>query len=228
MFKQFYDFMSSNIDFSAYWQGFVNVLPLIAKIAPILAIITFIINIPTFYARLRGIILRIEVKRFTLVERDPGLVDFQLNICLHASHGKAVIKGVYLVNIDEFHLLYNEPICLYNEPDNNQPSNKAIIKLAMPMIDFQFTQLVEDKFEELLKSKLNQSQLDILGLEIPEKSFKCLTIAGRLKGRIIGGNFSNIPLVNWNILVEYGTDKWKRSANEALNSLIINNIAISS
>ncbi|MBD2442168.1 hypothetical protein H6G25_02890 [Dolichospermum sp. FACHB-1091] len=163
-------------------------------------------------------------KSYALVERVPGLVDFQLNLCMHASHGKAVLKGIYLVNDKhKFHLRYNEPICLYNEPDNNTPTNKAEIKLAMPMIEFEFTQFVEDRFKELLCKKLEQSQVDILGFEIPENSFKCLTMAGRLKGKLDGINFSNISLENWSVLVEYGTDKWTHTTKTELKSSIIDN-----
>ncbi|MDB9486753.1 hypothetical protein PN492_09360 [Dolichospermum circinale CS-537/01] len=164
------------------------------------------------------------IKQFTLVEREPGLVDFQLNLCMYASHGKAVLKGIYLVNDKhKFHLQYNEPICLHNEPDNNTPSNKAEIKLAMPMIEFEFTKLVEDRFKELLCKKLEQSQVAIHEVEVPENSGKCLTMAGRLKGKLNVINFSNIPLENWSVLVEYGGYKWTRTAKKELKSSIIDN-----
>jgi hypothetical protein len=123
------------MDFSALYQWIINLQ--IAKIAPVIGIvIAVIVNFPKIYAMVRGVIVKIEIKQFTLVEREPGLVDFQLNLCMHALYGKVVVKGIYLVNKHKFHLLYNESICLYNEPDNNTPSNKAIIKLAMPMIDW--------------------------------------------------------------------------------------------
>ncbi|MDF2387662.1 hypothetical protein JMG10_39825 [Nostoc ellipsosporum NOK] len=217
----------NNIDFFAFWNWLVN-LPLTTKIPVLLGIlgtiVSLIVNLPKVYDLITGIIIRIEVKRFTLVERVPGLVDFQLNMCIHASHGKAVLKGIYLVNHkNKFHLLYNEPICLYNEPDNNKPSNKARIQLAMPMIDFEFTQFVENRFAELLYKKMKECQVQILGFEIPDKSFKCLTMAGRLKGQINGTNFSNIPLSNWSVLVEYGNNRWKRSSKKVLKSVIIDN-----
>lgn len=131
----------NNIDFSALWQWLTNLLPLIPKtlaiLAPIALVIGLIVNLPKAYSRLRGIVARIEVKRFTLVERVPGLVDFQLDLCIYASHGNVVIKGIYLKNKNKFYLQYNEPIGLYNEPDNNVPSNKAIVKLGIPKIDFE-------------------------------------------------------------------------------------------
>lgn len=199
-------------------------LPLIPKtlaiLAPIAVVIGLIVNLPKAYSRLRGIVARIEVKRFTLVERVPGLVDFQLDLCIYASHGNVVIKGIYLTNKNKFYLQYNEPICLYNEPDDNVPSNKAIVKLAIPKIDFEFTQFAENSFKELLLAKLRDSQIDILGFQVPEDSFKCLTLAGRLQGKILDGvNFSNIPLEDWSVLLEYG----RRKAEATLKPSIINN-----
>ena len=210
----------NNIDFSAMWQWFTN-LPLIPKIVGILpplgAIIALIVNLPKAYSLFRGIVVKLEVKRFSLVERVSGLVDFQLDLCIYASHGNAVLKGIYLKNNHEFHLLYNEPICLYNEPDNNAPSNQAIVKLAVPKTDSEFTQSGEDKFKELFSKKLKQSQVDILGFQVPENSFKCLTMAGRLKGKIIDGeNFSNIPLKDWSVLVTYGNRKTEKVLIETI------------
>ncbi len=114
-------------------------------------------------------------------------------------------------------MLYYEPICLYNEPDNNAPSNQAIVKLAVPKTDFEFTQFGEDKFKELFSEKLRQSQVDILGFQVPENSFKCLTMAGRLRGKIIDGvNFSNIPLKDWSVLVTYGNRKTEKVLAETI------------
>ena len=54
------------MDFSAWWQWIINfLLPLIAKIAPV---VVLIVNLPKIYAWVRGVIVRIEVKQFT-----PGL-----------------------------------------------------------------------------------------------------------------------------------------------------------
>lgn len=201
----------NNFDFWALWQWFSN-LPLVPKIIGILgptaAIVGLAVNLPKAYSLLRGVVAKIEVKRFSLVERVPGLVDFQLDLCVHAAHGNVVVEGIYLKNKAEFYLQYNEPICLYNEPDQNLPSNKATVKLAMSRVDFEFTQFTENKFKELFLSKLKSSQIDILGFQIPEKSFRCLTLAGRLKGKDIGGaNFSGIPLKDWSVILEYG--RWK-------------------
>jgi hypothetical protein len=211
----------NNVDFLALWQWFSS-LPLLPKIlgilGPIAAAVGLAVNLPKAYSLLRGVVAKIEVKRFSLVERAPGLVDFQLDLCVHATHGNVNSKGILLKNKTKFHLQYNEPICLYNDPDNNLPSNKATVKLAISRGDFEFTQFTEDRFVELFSKKLASSQIDILGFHIPENSFKCLTLAGRLKGRnIYGTNFSRIPLKDWSVVFEYG----KREIEVALEPLII-------
>lgn len=213
----------NNIDFLAWWQWFSN-LPFISKVLGILIsiapVVTLIVNLPKAYSLLRGVVARIEVKRFSVVERVPGLVDFQLDLCVHAQHGNIVVKGIYLKNKSEFHLQYNEVICLYNEPNKNAASNKAVVKLAISSGDFEFTQFVENRFEELFLSKLKDSKVDILGWQITENSFKCLTLAGRLKGKILDRvNFSSIPLKDWSVILEYG----KRKVEVALEPSIINN-----
>jgi hypothetical protein len=183
----------NSFDFLALWQWFSN-LPLVAKILGILgptaAVVGLAVNLPKAYSLLRGVVAKIEIKRFSLVQRVPGLVDFQLDLCVHATHGNVVLTGIYLKNKSEFYLKYNEPICLYNEPDKNLSSNKATVKLAIPITDFEFTQFTENKFEELWRSKLKSSQINILGFQISEKSLECLTLAGRLKeGLLMEQNF---------------------------------------
>ena len=211
----------NNFDFWALWQWFSD-LPLVPKISgilgPIATVVVLAVNLPKAYSLLRGVVAKIEVKQFSLVERVPGLVDFQLNLCVHATHGNVVFKGIYLRNKTKFYLQYNEPICLYNEPDKNFPSNKAVVKLAIPRVDFEFTQFTENRFEELFLSKLKSSKVDVLGFQVSENSFKCLTLAGRLKGKIIDGvNFSDIPLKAWSVILEYD----KRKVKVALKPLII-------
>jgi hypothetical protein len=204
--------LANNIDFHSLWQGLTD-LPLITKVLGFLVsiapIITLIVNLPKAYSQIRGAVAKIEIKRFNLVEREIGLVDFQLDICVRALHKNIVLEGIFLKNKNEFFLLYNELICLYNEPpDNDMPSNMASLKLAIPKVDSEFTQFVENKFVELFLTKLSDSKIDILGLEIPQDSFKCLTMVGRLKGKIIDGyNFSNIPLKEWSLILEYGGRK---------------------
>ncbi|KGF71505.1 hypothetical protein DO97_18085 [Neosynechococcus sphagnicola sy1] len=213
----------SSIDYSGLGQWLTH-LPLISKvvgvIGPAAAIVGLIVNLPKDYSRLRGIIVKLEVRKFTLVERVPGLVDFQLDLCIHAFNGNAVIREIYLVNKHEFYLQYNEPICLYNEPDNNKPSNKAKVTLAIPRTEFEFTRFVENRFPDLLQTRLRDAQIDILGVQVPENSLTCLTMAGRLKGKITDGeNFSSIPLENWRVLVKYD----QREAEAELNATIIDN-----
>lgn len=210
-------------DIAASWQWIIG-LPIwpkfVAIVGPSAAFIALIVNFPKAYSLLRGALIRIEVDRFSLVERVPGLVDFQLDLCLHALHQSITIKRIGLTNRQKFYLQFNEPICLYNEPDQNQATNQATVKLAISKIDFEFTQLSETKFEELLYKKLRESQIDILGLQIPEDSFKCLTLAGRLKGKIVDEIiFSAIPLDNWNVLIEFNN----RKASANLRSSIIDN-----
>ena len=123
-----------------------------------------------------------------------------------------------MINEKEFDLLYNEFICLYNEPDINSPSNKAEVKLAIPQTDFDFTQ--EERFEELLLNQLRNHKIDILGFQVPEDSFKCLTMAGRLKGKIVDGvNFSKIPLEDWSVLLEHGKGKAKASLQASITNV---------
>lgn len=87
-------------------------------------------------------------------------------------------------------------------------------------LTLRFTQFVESKFKQLLLAKLNDFRIDILEFQVPEDSFKCLTMAGRLKGKILDGvNFSNIPLEDWSVLLEYG----KRKTEATLKPSIINN-----
>ncbi|MBC6419730.1 MAG: hypothetical protein GDA44_13685 [Prochloron sp. SP5CPC1] len=211
-----------DIDFSALrqWLTITSIATVILTIATVILTITnLIINLPKAYSQLKGTVAELEVKRFSLVKREPGLVDFQLDLCIYASYGNVVIKGIYLINKNKFHLRYNEPICLYNEPDNNSPSSKAEVKLAIPKTDFDFTQLVENKFEELFSDELRKKQINILGFQVPEDSFKCLTMAGRLKGKILDKvNFSNIPLKDWSVLLEHGKGK----AKAPLQASIIN------
>ena len=168
---------------------------------------------------------KIEIKRFNLVEREIGLVDFQLDVCVYALHKNIVLEGIFLKNKNEFSLLYNELICLYNEPEDGMPSNMASLKLAIPKVDSEFTQFTENKFVELFSTKLSDSKIDILGLEIPQDSFKCLTMVGRLKGKIIDEyNFSNIPLKDWSVILKYS----KRQTEVSLKSTIINDRSIRS
>jgi len=169
----------NHFDFLALWQWFSN-LPLFPKILAVLgptaAAVGLAVNLPKIYSSLRGAVAKIEVRRFSLVERAPGLVDFQLDLCVHATHGNVVSKEILLKNKTQFHLQYNEPICLYNQPDKNLPSNKATVKLAIPRSDFEFTQLTENRFNVLFIKQIKQassSQIDIDGFQIPEKSFKC-------------------------------------------------------
>ncbi|MCC3447050.1 MAG: hypothetical protein JGK04_05805 [Microcoleus sp. PH2017_39_LGB_O_B] len=213
----------NSIDFSSLKQWLTN-LPLISKvvdvIGPVAAVVGLIVNLPKAYSRLRGIIVKLEVRKFTLVERVPGLVDFQLDLCIYAFNGNAVIREIYLVNKHEFYLQYNEPICLHNDPDNNKPSNKAKVTLAIPRTEFEFTQFVENRFQDLLLMRLRDAQIDILEVQVSENSLTCLTMAGRLKGKITdGGNFSSIPLENWRVLVKYD----QREAETELNATIIDN-----
>ncbi|MEZ2235277.1 hypothetical protein [Microcoleus sp.] len=213
----------SSIDFSSLDLWLTN-LPLISKfigvIGLVASVVSLIVNCPKAYSLLRGINVKLEVRKFTLVERVQGLVDFQLDLCIHAFNGNAVIREIYLVNMHEFYLQYNEPICLHNEPDNNQPSNKAKVTLAIPITEFEFTQFVENSFQELLLMRVRDVKIDILGVQVSENSLRCLTMAGRLKGKITDGeNFSSIPLENWRVLVKYD----QREAEAELNATIIDN-----
>jgi hypothetical protein len=211
----------NHFDFLALWQWFSN-LPLIPKIVGVLgptaAAVGLAVNLPKIYSLLRGAVAKIEVWRFSLVERSPGLVDFQLDLCVRATHGNVVTQEIFLKNKTQFHLQYNEPICLYNQPDMSLPSNKATVKLAIPRSDFEFTQYTEDRFIELFHRRLVSSQIDILGFQIPEKSFKCLTLAGRLKEKIVSGaSFSRVPLQDWSVILVYGN----REVEVALEPSII-------
>ncbi len=200
-----------DIDFSALWQWLT--------ITSIAAVVSLIVNFPKAYSQLRGTVARLVVKRFSLVERETGLVDFQLDLCIHASYGNVFITGIYLINKNKFHLRYNGPICLYNEPYNNSPSNKAEVKLAIPHTDFDFTQLVEKDFEKLFLNELRNKQIKLLGFQVPEDSFKCLTMAGRLKGEILDKvNFSNIPLKDWSVLLEHSKGKAEATLKASNNN----------
>lgn len=213
----------TNIDVKVLWEWFISlpILPkLIALIGPFAALVALVVNIPKAYSLLKGASIRIRVQRFSLVERVPGLVDFQLDVCIDASHRNVTIEKISLVNQQKFHLQYNEPICLYNEPDENEPTNQASVKLAIPITDFEFTRFTENRFDELFRMKLKESQIEILGLQISEGSFRCLTMAGRLKGKIVDGvNFSVVPLDNWSVLIDFGN----RKATAILQPSIIDN-----
>lgn len=206
MRQQLIDWIN-NFDFGTLWQ-WLSSLPLLPKVlsivGPIAAVVGLVVNLPKAYSRLRRTVARLEIQKFSMSKRDPSLVDFQLDLCVHATHGNVNFKGVYLKNKTRFHLQYNEAICLYNEPDSSSPSNQAEIKLAIPKTSFEFTRFTENEFRQLIQNQLGENQVDIRGFQVPENSLECLTLVGRLKGKIIdGANFSDIPLEDWSIRLEY-------------------------
>lgn len=147
--NQLFNWISS-IDRIALWQWFTN-LPLASKIlsvaAAIAPIVALIVNVPKAYSQLRGVVATIEVERFAIVERVPGLVDFQLDLCINAKHGDVVVNAIYLKNKTKFNLFYDNPVCLDNEPYDMGPSDKAMLKLAIPKVDFEFFKLTEIRFQ---------------------------------------------------------------------------------
>lgn len=198
-----------------------NHLPFIARLLSLIpfisTIIALIINSPKLYALLIGVILKVELKKVSFFEREEGLVDFQINLCFSAFNKDAFVEGIYLVNDEKFNLHYNEPLCLYNYPDNNLPREKAAVKLAIYYTEFDFTQLDENKFQELLLQHLKKKQITIIGLKITENSRLYFTILGRLKGKLDGYKFSKIPINQWSILVKYSSGNTVREIKKKLN-----------
>ncbi|MEH1890374.1 MAG: hypothetical protein V7K92_13245 [Nostoc sp.] len=97
------------------------------------------------------------------------------------------------------------------------PSEKAAIKLAIDYTEFDFTQLDENKFEELLSQHLKKKQKTLIGLKVAENSILYFTILGRLKGKLDGDKFSKIPINQWSILVKYTSGKTVREVKKKLN-----------
>jgi len=200
----------------------LNSLPYIIKLLSLIPFISssvaLIVNIPKFYALIKGIILKVELKKVSFVEREKGLVDFQINLCFSAFNKDAFVKEIYLVNKEKFNLLYNQPLCLYNYPDNKLPSKKAAVKLAIDYNEFDFTQLNENKFEEFSLKSLKNNKTTIIGLKVAENSVFCFTIFGRLKGKLDGDKFSKIPINQWSILIKYSSGNTVREVKKKLNT----------
>ncbi|MEH2463151.1 hypothetical protein [Nostoc sp.] len=134
----------TNFDIKPLIDWFNNIpyiIRLLSLIPFIGSSVALIVNTPKLYALIRGVILKVELKKVSFFERQKGLIDFQINLCFSAFNKDAFVKEIYLLNDEKFNLLYNEPLCLYNYPDNNLPSEKAAIKLAIDYTEFDFTQL---------------------------------------------------------------------------------------
>lgn len=195
-------------------------LPLVGKLFGLLSITGIlgfiwklpglIVNTPKVYSLIKGVALEIQtVEKAEFVERQSWLVDFQINLCLVSHHNDAYIESIYLVNKDKFDLLYNEPGCLHNEPDNNLPSHKACVTLASEYTNFNFTVRNEDDFMKCWLENLRKykKQINLKALKIAEDSLYCFTIAGRLKGKTNTSSYSRIPTKSWKISIRYRSGK---------------------